>query len=70
MMKNVYNDYLEFFGFPEFETALLCYNGLVREPGWFPPKSCGFSSCRLQNTHFQAEFVRKLQFPDNSNIKL
>ena len=43
--------------------------GLVREPCWFPRKSCSFSAFSLQNCCFYREVVQKLKFPNNSIIE-
>src|SRR5215471_17299160 len=40
--------------------------GLVREPGWFPNKSCIFSEKFLKKCWFLAEVFLKLKFPKNS----
>ena len=44
--------------------------GLVREPGWFPHKSCIFRTKVLKKCCFYMEVVQKLKFPNNSIIAL
>jgi len=48
---------------------LIWLNRLVRQPGWLSNKSCSFSVYDLQNCYYNKEIVRKLMFPNNSNIK-